>query len=216
MDVLSIIRSRRSIRKYQRKAVAWDDMAKILEAGRWAPSSGNLQTWKFIVVDDDEAVQTIANEIAGQPWIAMAPACIVACAEPEKAELYYGERGRRLYSIQNLAMAIQNMLLEAHALGLGACCVGAFDSAKLRKLLSIPDNVEPQAIIPIGYPAEKPEEPSRLPLESLAYFNVWRNRIKDVPAFLGYQSVKIQKGLKKGKELLKKAAKKLAEKIRKK
>ena len=117
MEVFEAIRTRRSIRKYKDKPVPFDDIVTIMQAGKYAPSAGNLQNWKFIHVKTDEKREAIAKACMGQDWMEQAPVFIVVIAEPEKAERYYGTRGARLYTIQGCAAAIENMLLTDHSLG---------------------------------------------------------------------------------------------------
>ncbi len=178
-DILELIQTRRTIKSFDGKFVSWSNIAQILDAGRHAPSCGNVQNWKFIVVIEPTIKQQVAEAAYEQYEIAMAGVLIVICAEPEKAERYYGVRGERLYTVQNCAAAAQNMLLEAHSLGLGSCWIGAFDEDKLKQILSIPDEIRPQSIIAVGYAKEVPDKPPKYPLEPIVYFHRWRNRIRD-------------------------------------
>ena len=131
-DVLEIIKSRRNITQFFPKFVSWENISRVLDAGRHAPSCGNIQNWKFIVVLKPELKQEIAAASYDQYEIAAAFVLIVVCAEPEKAERYYGEKGKTFYSVQNCAAAVQNMLIEAQSLGLATRWVGAFDADKIK------------------------------------------------------------------------------------
>ena len=182
-DILELIKTRRNIKFFLPKYVSWDNIARVIDAGRHAPSCGNIQNWKFVVVTEAAGKQKLAELAYEQYDIAAAGALIVVCAEVDKAERYYGLRGERLYSLQNCAAAIQNMLLEAHSLGLGSSWVGAFDEDNLKLELSIPEEVRPQAIIAIGYAKQVPEKPPKYPLESLVYLARWRNRIRDLAKY---------------------------------
>ncbi|MEE9525903.1 MAG: nitroreductase family protein [Candidatus Woesearchaeota archaeon] len=215
MDVAKCIKTRRTIRKYLDKEIPWDLISKILDAGRLAPSAGNLQNWKFIAVTNAGKKRHVAEACLQQTWMTEAPVQIVICSEPQVAERYYGTRGERLYSIQNCAAAAENMLLRAHSLGLGACWVGAFDERMLGKAVGLPEEARPQIVLTIGYPAEKVKEPSKYPIENVAYLNGWRGKIKDVMEYLGYHSVNVQKGIRKGKRVLEKGAEKVAKKSKK-
>ncbi|MFC1800423.1 nitroreductase family protein [Nanoarchaeota archaeon] len=125
MDTWECIKTRRSIRKYKPVPVPRALVAKVVDAGRFAPSSGNLQNWKFIVVTDEGLKKAIAEACLEQYWMEKASVHIVMVAEPDKAKRFYGKRGM-LYTTQNIAAATENMLLCAHSIGLGACWVGAF------------------------------------------------------------------------------------------
>lgn len=183
-DFLEVIRSRRTIRKFSPKSVEWDKISQVLEAGRHAPSAGNLQDWKFIVILEEELKMQLAEASLQQYFMVQAPILIVVCSEPEKIIRYYGARGEKLYSVQNNAACVQNMLLAANALGLGTCWIGAFDEDEVRRVLNIPADARPQAIICLGYPGESPKQPPKYPLETLVYFNSWKNKLRDPAAAL--------------------------------
>ncbi|RLG17549.1 nitroreductase family protein [Nanoarchaeota archaeon] len=176
MDIFKVIKGRRSIRRYVDRKVSRLDIVKILDAARWAPSAGNLQNWYFIVVRDKGKKLQLSEACLGQEFVALAPVVIVACADNRSIGMFYGERGERLYSIQNVAAAVQNMLLMAHSLGLGSCWVGAFDTEMVKNILRIPDNVEPQAVVTIGYPGEKPPAPKRKDLDRMVFLEEWGKR----------------------------------------
>src|SRR3989338_5297403 len=145
-DILEVIKSRRNVTQFLPKFVSWENISRVLDAGRYAPSCGNIQNWKFIVVLKPEMKQNIVAASYDQYEIVAASALIVVCAEPEKAERYYGEKGKTFYTVQNCAAAVQNMLLEAHALGLSTRWVGAFDADKVKEFLKIPEEVEVHTI----------------------------------------------------------------------
>ena len=172
MDAIECMRGRRSVRKYLDVPVEWDKVATILDCGRLAPSAGNVQNWKFIVVGEKGTKEALAQACVQQLWIGNAPVVIVIVSEPEKCKRYYGVRGERLYSVQNCAAAAQNMLNAAHALGLGGCWVGAFDPEEARKVLKIPDELEPIAFTPLGYPDDQPRDKIRKPIEEIIRYDI--------------------------------------------
>ncbi len=212
MEVFECIITRRSIRNYLDIPVEWDKVGTILEAGRLAPSSGNIQDYNFIVVQDEEKRKAIAEASLRQHWMSKAPVYIVVCADLKKSERLYGVRGNRLYSIQNCAAAIENMLLTAHSLDLGACWVGAFDENVVSRVLNIPDYARPQAIITIGYSDENPKAPQRFPLTTVTFLEKYGNRIKDMPAVMHDYSLVMERNLKQGKSALGKTGSLLTEK----
>jgi len=211
-DLLPIIKSRRNIQEFLPKPVDWDKVSRIIDAGRHAPSSGNLQDWKFIIVMDQDKKHEIAEISMEQYEIAVAPVLIVVCSEPEKVERYYGLRGRNLFSIQNCAAATQNMLLEAYSLGLGTRWIGAFDEDRLKESLGIPEEARAQAIIAVGYPKYVPEKPQRYPIEVMTYFGSWRARLRDPDKYFGNYAVIVARNLKGIKEGVEEAGKFVAEK----
>lgn len=169
MDLAEAIRGRRSIRKYLRKPVADDTVRQVLETGLEAPSAGNLQGRHFYAVKDQQLKKALAKAALDQDFISEAAVVMVVCADM-RIQAEYGARGRDLYSIMDCAASIQNMMLRAYSLGLGTCWVGAFDEYKISQLLQIPARFRPVAIIPLGYPGEQPETPSRVSLESACDF----------------------------------------------
>lgn len=204
MDVIDTINTRRSIRRFLDLPVEWDNVVAILEAGRMAPSSGNIQNWKFILITDPEQRMSVAEACLEQYWVATAPLLIVVVAEPHQAELYYGDRGKHLYTTQNCAAAITNMLLVTHELGLGSCWVGAFEDDMLMRAANIPEGIIPQAVLPIGYPDEKPVEVPRHDVEVFVRFGAYGMQWKTLADATREYSDLVQIALKKGKEWWKK------------
>ncbi len=210
MDAIECIKTRRSTRKYKDKPIEWEKIVTILDAGRLAPTSGNLLNFKFVLVREEANRRKLAEAAFKQQWMAKAPAHIVICAEPEKAESFYGTRGKTLYTTQNCAAAAENMLLAANALGLGACWVGAFDEDLVRRVINLPEQAFAHAIMTIGYPDENPPMPPRAIFRELIYLEVWWARRRNAPQ--SWYSLEIEKQFKKGKKNLKKWAKKIKEK----
>ncbi|MCS7140357.1 MAG: nitroreductase family protein [Candidatus Nezhaarchaeota archaeon] len=173
MEVFEAIKSRRSIRSYVPSEVNVKQLETILEAARWAPSAGNLQPWEFIVVDDRDIMRALARASLNQMWMIEASYIVAVCADLDRTGMIYGERGRRLYSIQDCAAATQNMLLAAHSLGLGTCWIGAFYEDEVKKILKLPDNVRPLALVTIGRPRETPAPPARRRLEEIVHYNAF-------------------------------------------
>ena len=184
MDAIECIATRRSIRRYLDMPVDQETMLTVIEAGSLAPSSGNLQDWKFILVDDKQLMKKLSEFCLGQACVHNAAFLVVICSDPEQTIRHYGLRGERLYTIQNSAAAGQNMLLAAHALGLGGNWVGAFDENKLRTILNIPESVRPQAILTFGYSAEVPGNKSTRGLELVTYFNSYGATFRNMHRFL--------------------------------
>lgn len=205
-DIIELIRSRRNIKTFLPKFVSWEKISLILDAGRHAPSCGNIQNWKFIVVIEPGLKQQIAEATYGQYEIISAGVLIIVCGEPDKAERYYSLRGERLYSVQNCAAAMENMLLEAHSLGLGGRWVGGFDEEAVKSMLSIPEEIRPQAILAIGYPKEIPDKPPKYPLENIVYFHRWRNRIRDPAKYMNDIATILARKVESASETIKSAA----------
>ena len=167
MDLFEAIKTRRSIRAFTREEISDREIEKILDAARWAPSAGNIQPWIFVVVKDPGTKRRLSEAALSQFFIEEAPVVIVVCADQERSRRGYGSRGADLYCIQDTAAATQNILLAAHALGLGACWVGAFNEEEVKLILRIPRGIRPVAIVPIGHPAEKPRTIFKWPLSEV-------------------------------------------------
>lgn len=170
MDVLEAIKGRRSIRAFKSEDVPPEIVEKLIDAARWAPSAGNIQPWEFIIVRNPEIKRNLAKAALNQSFIEEAPVVIVVCADEIRSSQGYGVRGKTLYCIQDTAAATQNIHLAAYSLGLGTCWVGAFNEEEARKILEIPQGVRPVAIIPVGYPAEKPPARNRRPLNQIIHY----------------------------------------------
>lgn len=169
MDLFEAIRLRRSMRGFTREEVSEQEVEKLLEAARLAPSAGNIQPWEFVVVRKAYAKRRLAEAALDQYFIAEAPVVIVVCADEGRSGAGYGSRGVNLYCLQDTAAAIENILLAACALGLGACWVGAFRELEVRRILSVPRGVRPVAIVPVGRPAETPRARYKRPLGEMVH-----------------------------------------------
>jgi len=164
---MSVIKDRRTIRKYSTRSVSDKIITKILDAAIYAPSAGNSQPWEFIVIR--EQGRDVINQTCSQKWVASSPVIIVVCINSKIAAANYGMRGEKLYGIQSVSAAIQNMLISAESHGLGTAWIGSFDEFGLAAGLKCPDYVRPCAVITVGWPAEKPEIPHRQTLKEFVH-----------------------------------------------
>jgi nitroreductase len=160
---------RRSIRKYTGKDVSDESVKELLKAAMAAPSAGNQQPWDFIVVRDRGVFNEIPKFHPHAQMLKDASVALVVCGAPDREK-------RVGYWIQDCAAAIENILIEAQFLGLGAVWLGVYPRedrvAGLKKLLEIPENVIPVAVISIGYPAESKEASQRYD-EKKIHINKW-------------------------------------------
>ena len=169
-DLFNIIKSRRSIRKYLDKAIPYEFILKILDAGRWAPRAGNAHDIEFVVVRDREKINKLAQLSYGQYWITSAPLVIVLVSDYDRVKRLYGDFGES-FSIGNAYTTAENMLLMANYLGLGSCIIGTFDEKELKILLNIPMEKKVWLFITFGYSLETPFVPHRLDLQNLVHFD---------------------------------------------
>ena len=164
MDVLEAIKERRSIRKYMYNEIEHNILVKILEAARWAPSGGNKQPWRFIVVTDRQQIKMLKMSSPGF-YGEEAALVLVICLERERVSETDYDLG------MDLGMAAQNVMLAAYALGLGSCAIASFTPRAINRLLDVPDTLEVKLLISIGYPTRTPKTPPRRPLSELVYIN---------------------------------------------
>lgn len=172
MDVVECIEGRTSIRVFKPDPVDDALIEEALRLANLAPSAGNLQARDFIIVKDSQTKKALMQAAYGQEFVRTAPAVVVVCANIERIQ-HYGDRGRTLYCLQDAAAAIENLVLFFHSKGIGTVWVGAFDEARARDALSLPDKVRPVAIVPIGYPAEKGIRRKRLPQSDIVHREKW-------------------------------------------
>jgi nitroreductase len=167
MEFLDVIAKRRSVRHFNtRIEVTDDDIRVLLEAATTAPSAGNIQPWRFYVVRTAEARERLAQAI-GQRWATAAPVTIVVCVDPRPCGARYGERGEKLYAVQDSAAAVHSILLAAVDRGLASCWIGAFDEDAVRDAIGATAPVTPIAVLPIGRSAEAAGKPARRPLSEV-------------------------------------------------
>jgi nitroreductase len=177
MDILEIIRTRRSIRKYKPDPIPDSDLNIVLEAARWAPSWANTQCCRIIVVSNSDIkariAETATEKNPGRTAILEAPIVLVVCAELKKSGYYKGvettDKGD--WYMFDVALATENLVLAAHSLGLGSLHMGLFDAAQVASLVNVPEGVTVVEMIPLGYPAAESNAPARKELTELVFYD---------------------------------------------
>jgi nitroreductase len=169
MDFLDLVKKRVSVRTYETAPVSEAALKQVLEAGRLAPSAANRQPWHFIVIEDENRRREI-GEAYEREWFWKAPVLIVVCVEPAKA---WTRSDGKNYADVDGAIAMDHMTLCAADLGLGTCWIGAFDPARLRRILDLPAGVEPLAMTPLGTPAEPGRAKSRKNMKEILKTDRW-------------------------------------------
>ncbi len=170
MDFQDLIRKRYSARSYKSKAVPEDVLKAVLEAGRLAPTAANRQAFRIIVIKT-EHVKDKLLEIYRSPWFAQAP--IVLGVVSLRGENWIRRDGKN-YADVDAAIVMDHMILAAADLGLGTCWIGAFDPDNARSLLALPENSEPIAFTPLGYPADEASAKKRKTVEDLVIYDPWK------------------------------------------
>jgi nitroreductase len=174
------IKGRRSIRKYKPDPVPEEALRMVLEAVRWAPSWGNTQCWKVIIVKDSalksELAKTVPKINPAQSTITEAPVLVVLCGAREVSG-YYGGRpstAKGDWLMFDTGLAMQNLCLAAYALGLGTVIIGMFDHKKVEEILGVPQNIEVVAMTPLGYPVTEGSAPKRKELSEFIFYDKYR------------------------------------------
>jgi len=164
MNVVEAIKNRRSIRKYKPEPIRDEHLKTILESARLAPSAGNKQPWRFIVVRDYESKRMLGELAHKQRWIIEAGVVIVALALPRSDPNVYERWVER-----DVMIAVEHMVLAALELGYGSCWVGAFDEKEVKKLLNVPEDMTVICLLPIGVPDQHPAPRGRKPFEEIFF-----------------------------------------------
>jgi len=175
---MEVIRKRRSVRAYLDMPVEDEKIKEIVEAARLAPSTCNLQCWRFVVVKDrtvrDELIEKgFGGLIVPNKWIRTAPVIIAVCAEPSLVVHRLGGRIQGVdYHLLDVGIATEHLVLRATELGLGTCWIGWFNERRVKKILKIPKGVKVVALLSLGYPDGEPGEPrERLPLGAILFYD---------------------------------------------
>lgn len=172
MDVVKAIEERHSVRGFTGEDVPMDVIDEMLRLGNLAPSAGNLQARDFIIVKDMEMKKKLTKAAFGQRFVEEAPVIAVVCSNLNRIR-NYGERGERLYTIQDTAASVVNMMLYLVSKGYGTCWVGAFDEKEVGRLMGLPDCARAVAMIPIGRPKESGRASPRLEKDTLVHLEKW-------------------------------------------
>ena len=169
MSVLEAIRKRYSCRAYQARPIEQDKLNQVFEAARLAPSAKNMQDWRFVVVTDKETKHKVAEAASGQMFLEKAGAIIVACSNSE----HVMRCGQAIGPI-DVAIALEHISLQAVDLGLATCWIGSFEPEKVKAILGIPSDINMIELMGLGYPADEPKEPSRVPVDEIVCFEKWQ------------------------------------------
>ena len=166
MEFLELAEKRYSVRAYKSTPVEYEKLQKVLEAARMAPTADNRQPFQLIIVPTKGREEELLR-IYSKPWFIEAPVIICICAIP--AESWVRKDGKNYCGV-DAAIVMDHLILAATDLGLGTCWVGAFNPDEARKVLKIPDDMEPIAFTPLGYPNDQPGDIIRKPIEELVRY----------------------------------------------
>jgi len=164
MKVQEAIQKRRSIRKFQEQSISDEQLRILMEAAQLAPSASNRQPYQFIIVKDRDLMNDLAKHGRIQKFVTKAAIIFVGIGDPEYEKWYKID----------LAIAFQQIFLQAVELGLGACWIGAFDEDMVKVVLKIPPQFRVVALLPVGIPAQDPPARPRKSIEELFLTNYYK------------------------------------------
>jgi nitroreductase len=173
LEIPEVILKRKSIRAYASKELTDADVETLIKAATNAPSAGNMQPWAFVAVKDREMKEALVEVAHGQSFIAQAAVIFVVCTDVARTTPRYGERGEKLYSLQDTAAAVMSIMITATHNGLGSCWIGAFDEGMAAEAIGLPKGIRPVALVPLGYPAQNPTPRPRRPIEEVLHKDHW-------------------------------------------
>lgn len=172
MELFEAIHTRRSIRKYQNKEIPDDLIRKLLAAAMMAPSTGDARTWQFVLVTDSDKKNKIKEVHPYVGMITKAPLGILVCGDLSK-EKFPG------FWPQDCSAAMQNLLLAAHASGLGAVWTGIHPIedriVKFKEIFGLPEHIMPLGLAVTGWPAQTAKSEERY-TDDCVHYNTWRNK----------------------------------------
>jgi len=175
MELDKTIKNRTSIRKFKDKKPNWRDILDCIDSMKYVPMAGDNFTLKFILVDDKEKIEKLAT-VAQQDFINQAKYVLVICSDPSRTVNAYGKRGE-IYCKQQAGAAIQTFLLKITEAGLATCWIGHFVDEQVKRELKIPEKINVEAMLPIGYEFRKPvTRKIKTDLDNALYFNEYKNK----------------------------------------
>ncbi len=169
MEFSDLIEERYSVRAYKPDPVDDEKLEKVLEAARLAPTAANRQPFQLIVIHTRGREEEL-SEVYGKRWFVEPPLVICACGLPQQG---WTRRDGKSYVDVDVAIVMDHLILAAANEGLGTCWIGAFDPDAARRVLDLPEEVEPIAFTPLGIPADEPKPKRRKPLGDLVRYERW-------------------------------------------
>lgn len=176
MELDKAIKQRKSVRKFSNKKPNWRDIIEAIDMARYSPMAGNLFSLKFILVNDPEKIKKLA-QTSQQDFILDSQYVVVVCSNPSKTLNAYKEEGEK-YLRQQAGAGIQNFLLKLTDLGLSTCWIGLFVEDQVKNILTIPKNINVEALFPIGYESSivKAKKTRKIELDAILYFEKYGNK----------------------------------------
>ena len=176
-DIMEIIKGRRSIRNFLDKTIPEELLNQVLEAIQWSPSWANTQCWEIVVVKDPEVKAELqATMSKGNPAtkaVVDAPVVLVICGKLGRSGYYKNEVTTKFgdWFLFDLGIATQSLCLAAHARGLGTVIAGLFNHDKVKEILAVPEDCDPVAIVPLGFPSKSSGAPKRREIAEFTHYD---------------------------------------------
>jgi len=184
MELDKAIQTRHSVRKFSNKKPDWRTIIECIDSARYAPMAGGCYTLRFIMVDDEEKIEKIA-EASQQEHVGKVKFIVVACSNTSLTCNEFGKESGEVYSRQQAGAAIENFLLKITEAGLATSWVGYFVEDQVKRILKIPKEWNVEAIFPIGYEFQKPRtKKAKIDLDRILYFNFYDNKKMKRPKFV--------------------------------
>lgn len=181
-NFMELVKTRRSIRRFQDKQVSDEVLGELFETVRWSQSWANTQCWEIVIVKSPEKRQAIQDAIKkvsernpGLKAVVAAPILLAVCAK-KGASGYYGGNPSTKYGdwlMFDLGIATQTLCLSAHSLGLGTVVLGLYDHDSVAAILNLPEDYAQVTLIPIGYPDQSPKPPERKPVDQFIHIDAF-------------------------------------------
>jgi nitroreductase len=174
MEFDSVISKRKSVRSFKDKRVSWKDIIEAVDAACKGPFADGINNLKFLIIEEPEAIEKVA-ELSNQLWIAEAPVVVILCSDDSNLEEMHGDRGR-VYSRQQAGAAIENFLLKVTDMGLSSCWVGSYTDELIKTTFQIPNHIQVEAVLPVGYEKGKAPQKKKKDLEHSLFWEKWGDR----------------------------------------
>ena len=172
MEFQEVLEKRRSIRKFKDQPVEREILLDLVKQATLAPSASNLQAWRFCIIDDPVLVRNVdmfSPGISGNP-----PVIIAICSDYEYAESKSSGTNYKSYGcMMDASMAAENLMLAAVDKGLGTCAIKSYNNGAVRKLLKLPEKLNLELLLTLGYPDADPKMPVRKGTDEIVFFNEW-------------------------------------------
>lgn len=173
MEFNTIVKKRKSVRAFKKKKPDWRSVLEAIDLANQGPFAGNNNHLRFLIVEDDKIIDEIAA-LCEQKWIKQVKLVVLVCSDDTHLEALYGERGR-IYGRQQAGAAIQTFLLALTNLGINSCWIGAYSDELVRGKLNIPQHIQIEAIVPLGFEDGNVKKPRKKELERTLYWESWEN-----------------------------------------